>query len=176
MIVYAFVIKNFIPFSRKVQILHETLGKIMCIYPQGQQAEQLSVGSVMLCQVQRKGNIYTFDYLEIVYQINGMQLSDLEFIHHLLFICLHALPSNVALPDVIAVLQMSYHHLPKMAEYGRNIMIMRLLLLSELLPEDKDIYFLAMQDPLTLNLGQEQKIKFYIQQGFLQIKQQVLHR
>lgn len=147
MITYAFVLKNFVPVYKKVQILHGQLGKITCVYSRDHQAAQLTTGSLVLCHVVPFGkNLYQFEYVDIVQNIQTSDIEQLQFVHQLMLICFKALPAGVGVQDVIQFLQALYLQLPELTESGRNIALLRMFLLTGVLPEHQDLYRVAMQD------------------------------
>ena len=132
---------------KKVQILHAQYGKITCVYSKDHQAARLTTGSLILCDVVAFGrNLYSFEYLDIVQNIQARDLEQLQFVHEMMLICFKSLPAAVAVEDVIQFLQEVYIQLPNLTEAGRKVAMLRLFLLTGVLPEHPDLYRAAMHD------------------------------
>lgn len=171
MISHAFIIKNFIPLSHKVQIIHEQYGKIVCMYSQDHQARQLTTGSIILCHVESTNRLYRFEYLEIVRSIASTDLDQLQFVHEMMKICLKLVPNNVVVPDIFEFLMYVYQNVDTLSIVGRKIVLLRLFLLCEVLPSTSESYQAAMQDPFANTLVDHPLLDHYVQIGWHEIAQ-----
>lgn len=174
MISYAFVIKNFVPVYKKVQILHAQYGKVLCVYPQKHQGALLTTGSVILCQIEPFNRAYRFEYLEIVRSTNCVDVMQLQFIHEIMLICLKFIPNNVAVSDIVEFLLYLYRDIDNVSSQGKNIALLRLFLLCGLLPETQELYRIAMQDPYGKIVHDDQLLQRYVQFGWDQLVDQGL--
>lgn len=166
MLQYAFVIKNFSPLYFKVKILHHRYGKITCTYPKDHQAKLLTVGSLILCNVEHVRNKYTFSYLDIVYAPMTHDLQILEFIHQLMLICLKLLPDNIQVDEIFLFLIDIYKKDKALTVYNQKLILLRLFFLTEVFEQNVEIYKLAMQDPFTDRSYDFKLIERYLAIGF----------
>jgi len=143
----AIVIKNYIPMAQKVEILHYQHGKVMCMYPKSHQAAQLCAGSLVFCTVEKKHNIYTFIDLSIEFAPHGLSLEQLQFIYDIIKLCQKSIPRDICVPELFDFLLYVYRHLSELSEKGKSVAMLRLFLLLDLLPEQKGVYQIAIQDP-----------------------------
>lgn len=161
MITYAFVLKNFVPVYKKVQILHAQYGKITCVYSKDHHASRLTTGSLILCDVVAFGrNLYSFEYLDIVQNVQARDLEQLQFVHEMMLICFKSLPGAVAVEDVMHFLQEVYLQLPHLTEAGRKVAMLRLFLLTGVLPEHPELYRAAMHDLSSPSVDHSQLQKY----------------
>lgn len=140
----AFVIKNHVPYSFKVILLHQKHGKIVCIFDKKDQAALLTSGSLIWCSVKKMKNLYTLDNLEIESQA---PLHSLIFMHDLMRLCLQALPSNISVPEFFDFLLYARQNLDTLSQKSKNIVFLRLFLMLDLIDEDHLIYQAAIMDP-----------------------------
>jgi len=172
MIVHAFVIKNFIPLSHKVQILHEQYGKIVCMYSQDHQARQLTTGSIILCHAEPMHRLYRLEYLEIIRSVVSTDLQQLQFVHEIMKICLKLVPDNVVVSDIFEFLLYVYQNVDTLSVVGRKIVLLRLFLLCEVLPSSSELYQAAMQDPFAMVPRDLLLLDRFVQIGWHEIAQQ----
>lgn len=169
---YAFIIKNFIPFCQKIQMLHAQFGKIVCHYSVASQAHHCGIGSFVLCDVVKIGSKYRLESIEHVLTTTSQDMQQLQFIHEIMSICMHALPNAVAVDDIFEFLKQVYINISLLSPAGRSIVILRLLYLCELLPEDVAAYRLAMLDPYTISHDvPKQKIEECLKFGWQKVLQ-----
>lgn len=140
----AFVIKNYIPYSHKVLLLHQKYGKIVCMFSPNHQASLLTTGSLIWCQVQKTHTVYKFLDLEIEY---NMPVSQLQFVHDIMRICFHKIPSSIVTPELFDFLLYAYHNFSNLTDKGRIVVMLRLFLMVDLLPENQEVYKAATLDP-----------------------------
>ncbi|MBI2344599.1 hypothetical protein HYV10_00815 [Candidatus Dependentiae bacterium] len=172
MVQYAFVIKNFSPLDFKVKILHSTYGKITCAYPKDSQAKLLTIGSLIVCNIELIGRRYSFSYLDIIYSPMTQDLEKLEFFHQIMLICLRLLPDNVQVDDIFIFLMDVYKNNIILTLYNKKSILLRLFFLSEIFEQDVQIYKLAMQDPFIEGLSDSRLIDKYLDIGFHILYQQ----
>ncbi len=153
----AFVIKNYIPMNQKVEILHFQYGKIVCMYPKNHQAAQLCAGSLIFCAVEKSQNMYKFVDLSIEFAPHGLDVEHLQFIHDIMRLCQKTVPREIRVPEMFDFLLYVYRNLSQLSENGKSIVLLRLFLLLDLLPEQQDVYHIAIQDPCGV-IGQDSKI------------------
>ncbi|HSW75803.1 MAG TPA: hypothetical protein VLG50_02070 [Candidatus Saccharimonadales bacterium] len=153
----AFVLKNYIPMSHKVEILHREYGKIVCIYPRNHQAAQLSAGSLIFCIVEKNKNFYKFLYLEIESSLQGFCIQDLEFVHDFIRLCLKRIPREIKVPELFDFWLYIYNDLKNLSDNGKLVVLLRCFLMLDLLPEQSELYTIATQDPYGI-IQQESKI------------------
>lgn len=140
----AFIIKTQIPYSHKILLLHEKYGKIWTIFGKNHQAMQLSCGSLILCSIEKKGHQFVLDQLDIEMHISKDQLF---FVHDIMRICLYALHYAVSVPEFFDFLRYAYTHMHRFSESGKQIILLRLFLMCDLLGKDQHAYRIATQDP-----------------------------
>ena len=145
--IVAFVIKNYAPVCNKVEILHKKYGKIVCIYPKKHQAALLTTGSLIVCEVEKMPYAYTFSYLFIEKNPLSTSAKKLHFIHDIMKLCMSMLPFDVCVPELFDFLFYVYGRFDQLSDDGRKIVLLRLFLLLDLLPEHHDAYQAAVQDP-----------------------------
>jgi hypothetical protein len=143
---WAFVIKNKIPYGHKVLLLHQTYGKIWCNFSKFSSARLLTTGSIISCLLEKTTFGFQFVDLEIQSQIHP---KDLIFVHELMRVCLHAIEYHVPVAELFDFLCFVYHHLHELEQKNRDIVLLRLFLMCDLLPESPQGYSIATCDPLT---------------------------
>ena len=142
----AFVLKNY-PENNKVILLHKKLGKIVCFYRKNDQASRLCTASKVICSIKKERSFYkieSFDLL-IIPIINS--LSDLQFFHDIVFLCLRILPGNIVVNELFDFLSYLYQNLENLNSKTQHIIMLRLFLLFDILPEDLNLYQIAIKDP-----------------------------
>lgn len=144
---FAFVIKNYIPYSHKVVLIHRRHGKITCIFPKQHQAQLLTVGSLVFCLVQKSNQVYTFLDLQIEYAPQTVSISQLQFFHDMMKLCMHHVPRDVGVPELCDYLLYVYSNIENLSDKGRLVVLLRLFLMFDLLPQQHAIYLAATQDP-----------------------------
>ena len=140
----AFVIKNYIPYSHKVIILHKKLGKITCMFSPNHQAALLTSGSLIWCSVQKTNTIYKFLDLEIE---SAVCLSQLQFVHDIMRLCLQGVVRDIATPELFDFLSYVHSNIEQLSQQGQMVVMLRLFLMLDLLPEEQEIYRIATLDP-----------------------------
>jgi len=160
---YAFVLKNFVTTSNKVILLHQKLGKITCIYSYKDSAKNLCSGSLIRCLVEQRNNYYTFVNFVTEFTPINRSVSMLYFIHDILRLCLTKLPYNVAVKELFDFLLYVFQSLPILTAEGQQIVLLRLFLLFDLLPEKQEMYQCAIQDPHGVIKQSEDNLKLYVQ-------------
>lgn len=143
----AFVLKNYIPEKHKVVLLHEKLGKIMCLYSKRHAASRLCTGAQIVCSVEKKQHWYEITHYDILFMPESLSLTRLQFIHEVVAICLRLLPANISVAELFLFLKYVYQHFKQLNQIGQQVILLRLFLLFDLLPESKEIYRYALQDP-----------------------------
>ena len=159
----AFVLKNFIKSKNSVIIFHKHLGKITCIYFQKDISARLCSGSYIFCSIEKKHNYYVFTHVDIIFTPLYDNVEQLTFIHNLVKLCLFFLPKSIAVYELFDFLQYIYQRLDNLTEDGQNIVLLRLFLMFDLLPEDRQIYRCAQQDPYQDSL-------MYIKESYLYVQ------
>lgn len=144
---FAFVIKNYIPCSRKVLLIHRRYGKITCIFPQRHQAELLTIGSLVFCSVQKSNQVYIFLDLQIEYAPQTVSIHQLQFFHDIMKLCMHHVPRDIAVSELCDYLLYVYSNIENLSDKGASIVLLRLFLMFDLLPEQHEIYAAATQNP-----------------------------
>lgn len=172
MIVHAIVIKNFVPFSYKVQIIHEQYGKIMCMYPKDHQARLLTTGSIILCSVEATHRFYRLEYLEILTTAVAADLDQLQFMHDMIKVCLKLVPENVAVSDIFEFLLHVHQNMRNLTIQGRRVALLRLFMLCEVLPVTPELYHLAMQDPYAITSYPADMVDRFLKIGWHEITQE----
>lgn len=140
----AFVIKNYIPLSNKVVILHKLYGKISCMYVKNHQASLLTTGSLIWCQVQKNNQMYRFLNLEIE---SSVLLPQLSFIHDLMKLCLTKVPADIMTLELFDYLWYVHTNREQLSNKGQMIVLLRFFLMLDLLPEEQEVYRVATLDP-----------------------------
>ena len=153
----AFVIKNYLPISQKVEIIHFEHGKILCIYPKNHQASLLSTGSLIFCAVEKSQNVYRFLDLSIETSAHGLSMEQLVFVHDIMRLCKKSIPREIRVPEMFDFLLYIYSNILTLSEVGRSVAMLRLFLLLDLLPEQQEVYQIAIQDPCGI-ISQDFKI------------------
>jgi hypothetical protein len=143
----AFVIKNYLPISQKIEIVHFEYGKILCIYPKNHQAALLSSGSLIFCAVEKSQNVYRFLDLSIEKSAHGLSMEQLVFVHDMMRLCQKSIPREIRVPELFDFLLYVYRNLLTLSQAGRSVAMLRLFLLFDLLPEQQEVYQIAIQDP-----------------------------
>ncbi len=162
----AFVIKNYIPISQKVEIIHSQYGKIVCMYPRFHQAALLCAGSLIFCTVEKNQKFYKFVDLSIEFAPHGLCIEELQFIHDIMRLCQKTVPREIRVPELFDFLLYVYGNLAHLSNDGKSIALLRFFLLLDLLPEQQDVYQVAIQDPYGAK-EQDSKILYeYVQRSW----------
>lgn len=169
MLQYAFVIKNFSPISYKVTILHSKHGKINCIYTKNDQAILLTIGSLIVCDIEYVRNRYIFSYLDIVYSPITQDIESLEFIHQIMLICLKMLPENIQVDDVFNFLIDVYKKNNLLTVQNKKLIFLRLFFLSEIFEQNVQLYKIVMQDPFIVSSYDSKILDRYLEVGFYKL-------
>lgn len=162
----AFVLKNFIPTSHKIEIFHRQYGKILCIYPRLHHASQLSTGSLILCVLEKKNNFYRFVDLSIEFSPHGFSTHQLLFLCDIARIIIKQLPREISAPELFDFLLYVYGRLSTLSEKGKQVVLLRIFMLLDLLPEQHDAYLAATQDPYEKVVPDMQQLLQYISKSW----------
>lgn len=146
-LVPAFVLKNYIPEKHKVVILHKHLGKISCIYTKKDAAIRLCTGSLFFCVVEKKKSWYEIVQLDLIMVPANCSSDDIVFLHEIVLLCLKIVPSEVMVAELFDFLWYVFSNFDQLTDVGRQVVLLRLFLLFDLMPEDKMGYRGALQDP-----------------------------
>ncbi len=141
----AFVIKNYIPYSYKVLLLHAEYGKIFCMFGPQDQAMLLSTGSLILCAIQKKHTMYHFVDLHIELNVS---MNHLHFVHEIMILCMKSLPSGIVVPELFDFLLYLYRHIDTLSIKGKNIALLRFFLMLDLLDDNISMRHAAILDPV----------------------------
>jgi hypothetical protein len=141
----AFVIKNHIPYSFKVVLLHQKYGKIIGIFSKNDQAALLTSGSLIWCSVEKKHNVFMITHVEIESEIS---MHNLSLVHDIMKLCLHRLPSRVSVPELFDFLLYVRGHIDQFCSKAEKIVMLRLFLMLDLLDQDALLYSVAILDPM----------------------------
>ena len=141
----AFVIKNHIPYSFKVVLLHQKYGKIIGIFSKNDQAALLTSGSLIWCSVEKKNAAFMITHVEIESEV---AIHNLLFVHDIMRLCLHRLPSKICVPEFFDFLLYVRGHLDKFCSKAEKIVMLRLFLMLDLLDQDPHLYQIAILDPM----------------------------
>ena len=141
----AFIIKNYIPHSYKVLLLHPEHGKIFCMYGPADQAILLTTGSFILCTLQKKSTMYSFLDLQIEYNIS---IHHISFIHDIIKLCMKNLPYETVVPELFDFLLYIYKHLDMLSDEGKSVALLRFFLMLDLLDDDMSVHHVAALDPV----------------------------
>lgn len=143
----AFVLKNYLPEKQKVVILHKYLGKITCIYNKKDAASRLCTGSLLFCVVSKKKSYYEIDQIDVVMIPINCSIEDITFFHEVVLLCLKILPSEIMVSELFDYLWYVFKDLKQLSSKGKQVVLLRLFLLFDLLPEHAVMYKFALQDP-----------------------------
>lgn len=143
----AFVLKNYLPDKHKVVILHKYLGKITCVYNKKDVASRLCTGSLLFCEVSKKKSWYEIDQIDVVMIPTGCSVQDITFFHEIVLLCLKILPSEIMVAELFDFLWYVFQNLKELTDSGKQIVLLRLFLLFDLLPEHPLMHQSALQDP-----------------------------
>ena len=141
----AFVIKNHIPYSCKIVLLHQKYGKIVCMFAKNDQAALLTSGSLIWCRVQKTNNLYSLMHIEIESAIDQKHIN---LMHDIMKLCLYRLPSKICVPELFDFLLYVRFNLDKFCSKAEKIVMLRLFLMLDLLDQDAYVYNIAILDPL----------------------------
>lgn len=157
------VLKNLIVRCNKVIILHQHFGKINVIFQDGHQAAQLTTGSLILSNVEKQDKVYKFLDLDVIFIPIEFSMNQLIFLHDIVRLCLHLLPSRIKCPELFDYLMYVYGNVSNVSEYGKKIIMLRLFLLFDMVP-DKNIYIhqFAVQDPYNIMMKEDAKLDLYL--------------
>lgn len=143
----AFVLKNYLPERQKVVILHKYLGKISCIYNKKDLAARLCTGSLLFCHIEKQKSWFEITFVDVISIPENCSVQDITFFHGIVLLCLKIVPSGVMVAELFDFLWYVFSNISQLPERGRNIAMLRLFLLFDLLPENKIVYQYALQDP-----------------------------
>lgn len=159
----AFVIKNHVPYSCKVVLLHQKYGKIIGIFSKYDQAALLTSGSLIWCSVQKKNNVYALTHVDIETQIN---VRHVPLMHEIMKLCLHQLPKNIAIPEMFDFLLYLQGHLDQFSDKALKVIMLRLFLMLDLLDAKPDVYQMATLDPMKTDHVDNNLLVAYVSQGW----------
>lgn len=159
----AFVIKNHIPYSCKVILLHQKYGKIMGVFSKKDQAALLTTGSLIWCSVQKKNNMYLLIDVEIESQI---AMHNVSLMHDFMKLCWYRLPSKVCVPELFDFLLYVRGHMDQFCSKAEKIVILRLFLMLDLLDQDATVYSAAILDPMGLIPYENLLLENYVAAGW----------
>lgn len=140
----AFIIKNYLPFSHKVLLLHKLHGKIFCMFGKNDHAALLTTGSLILCAIEKQRNIYHFLDLDIDSNVDVLHV---PLMHDIMRICLQQIPGNIAVPELFDFLLYVHHNMERFCDKARQVVMLRLFLMLDLLADDQSMYHAAILDP-----------------------------
>ena len=166
----AFVIKNHTPYDFRVVLLHQTYGKIVCRFNKTDQAVLLTSGSLIWCTVQKNHITYKIIHLEIESQV---AIQNLKFMHDIMKLCLHGMPTNIAAPEFFDFLLYVQKNVNKFSEKSQKIALLRVFLMLDLLVDDEVVLQVAILDPAGKILQDKITLEKYIKHcwnNFFQIK------
>lgn len=143
----AFVLKNYLPEKHKVIILHKYFGKISCIYNKNDAAARLCTGSLLFCTVSKHKSWYEIDQIDVVMIPTNCLIQDITFFHEIVLLCLKILPTGIMVSELFDFLWYVFQNVKQLTDAGRHVVLLRLFLLFDLIPEHKQIYQSALQDP-----------------------------
>lgn len=169
----AFVLKNFIPERYKVILLHEVLGKITCVYKKYERASRLCTGAQIICTVEQRQNWYEIIQFDLLFIPEKLALEGLHFVHNISKLCLHLLPANVAVGELFTFLLYVYQHFEELTEQSECIILLRIFLLFDILPENKNMYRCALLDPYEKITQSDDDLMHYVDICWQQFYQQV---
>lgn len=154
------------PDKHSVTILHKTLGKINCVYSKHHRAARLCTGSFILCLVEKYHSWYKIVEFDLVAMPIKSSLEDLTFFHQIVMLCMKMLPKNVVVNELFDYLYYVYQKSDTLTPDGKKIVLLRLFLLFDLLPEDKKVYYCALQDPYQKSNVLDQHILLHLEQAW----------
>ncbi|MBM17784.1 MAG: hypothetical protein CL947_01790 [Epsilonproteobacteria bacterium] len=162
LVTQAFVLKNYIPEKYKVVILHKQLGKITCVYKGNKnKAARLCTGSLIVCTIEQQKSWYEIVDVDIMFIPLTSSVTELTFFHHIVLLCLKLLPGGIAVGELFDYLLYVYNNIAQLSDQGRDVVLLRLFLLFDMLPEHKQMYRCAIQDPYNIeNLSEQQTTEF----------------
>lgn len=144
----AIVLKNNVKTKNSLVLLHKQLGKIICVYKSRTIASRLSVGMFITCYVQKKKSYYQIDEIDILFAPVSVTLDQLTFIHRIIRLAETLLPYNIVVHELFDFILYVYQHLDQFNQAGRGIVMLRIFMLFDLLPNDKKIYSYARRNPI----------------------------
>lgn len=143
----AFVLKNYLPEKQKVVVLHKYLGKISCVYNKKDAASRLCTGSLLFCTVSKQKSWYEIDQIDVVAIPTNCSVEDVIFFHEVVLLCLKILPSEVMVSELFDFLWYVFENVIGLTDSGKQIVLLRLFLLFDFLPENALMYQCALLDP-----------------------------
>lgn len=143
----AFVLRNYIPEKHKVVILHKYLGKITCVYTKNAPAIRLCTGMLLFCIVEKQKSWYELVHIDVQSVPTHCSSTDVIFFHEIVLLCLKIVPSNTMVSELYDYLSYVFSNLDQLTDAGRQVVLLRLFLMFDLAPEDKDLYHCALQNP-----------------------------
>ncbi len=159
----AFVLKNYMPHQHKVAILHKQLGKISCKYATNDQAASLCTGSQLLCLVDKKRSWFAFNVIDIIQIPTHCSIEDIQFLHKIMHLCITLLPYEVQVAELFDFLWYVLKNVSTLTPAGKQIVLLRLFLMFDLLPENKNLYQIAFRDPYQKQLQNSPELDTLIQ-------------
>jgi hypothetical protein len=157
----AFVMKNQMPYSCKVLLLHEKLGKIWCIFDTKHQAALLHTGSLIYCILEPVRHQYRFLHIEIESMISSEHVL---LIHNIMRICTDSLQEHVATPELFDFLKYVFSALNDLDDKGSVIVLLRLFLMCDYLIDDATAYQIAVSDPVKSSCYDMQELNLLLEQ------------
>lgn len=140
----AFIIKNYLPYSHKILLLHQVHGKIFCMFGKNDQAALLTTGSLVWCMVEQTLKLHQFLAIEIE---SNLSMQHIALMHDIMRICLNRVPNNIAVPEFFDFLLYVYKNMDLLCDKGRQVVLLRLFLMLDLLADDSAMYHAALLDP-----------------------------
>ncbi len=158
----AIVLKNYLPEKQKVVILHKYLGKITCIYNKKDAAARLCTGSLFFCAVAKQKSWYELDSIDVISIPTNCSMDDIRFFHEIVLLCLKIVPSQIMVSELFDFLWYVFQKGDQLTQVGKQIVMLRLFLLFDLLPENKAMYRCALQDPYGIVPDSEQQLSEFL--------------
>ncbi|MBI2352929.1 hypothetical protein HYV11_01635 [Candidatus Dependentiae bacterium] len=158
----AIVLKNYVSGHQKVIILHKTLGKIVCEYAKNGQAVRLCTGSLLYCDIEKRKNSFQLKYFDVFFVPTHCFLVDIVFFHEMIKLCLKVVPNCGIVPELFEFLWNIFFRFDQLADSGRYLVLLRLFLMFDLLPENIVIYHCALQDPFCAVKTEEKQLAEYV--------------
>jgi len=148
LIAQAIVLQNSFPKKNKVTILHEQFGKISFFVHEKHPASRLCNGSLMYCEVEKKGSVYTCNFIDAFFIPFSHSTLHAKFMYDILKICLNFMPDETIMDDVFSLVMYVYEQSHNLDFFQKKIILLRIFLYVGVFPEDKLLYQIVMQEGL----------------------------
>jgi len=145
----AIVLYTFEGRDKKVALLDNQYGKIMCYVP----VRRLSIGSHIEYRLIKKRQYYTAYDIEVIRMPFAVARTDILFLHHVLEVCYYFIPEGVMASDLFALIEYMYKNNDiLLSSVSKKLYVSKLFILFGIYPEKPyitlDYWKMLLEEPI----------------------------